>query len=238
MTIRTSNLRAFHNKTFLVKKVYNAYRDGWLDNGKTKTHRTFKYFPFHEVEVLVGKTPEMEQVNEAFKNLKPGEKQELREQIWEGGFPSFHKVKDKQDKEFFSTWKKVFDLEIATEVPVEVDAWDKEAKAMVKQSDTEFNVTTVSAGKLKSLLRGVMDEDKGEVIPMTKGKDKAGNEAMVEAYDWEDSLKNIAEGKYVKVKVSGEGMDTKYMFQEGKAFVEHKEAPLTKEDDMFVDLPF
>lgn len=108
------------------------------------------------------------------------------------------------DSEFFKTWKKVFDLEIETEVPVEVDAWDKEAKTMVKQSSTEFNITTVSAGKLKSLLRGIMDEDKGETIPMTQGKDKAGNEAMVEAYDWEDTLKQLAEGKYVKVKVSGE----------------------------------
>lgn len=71
MIIKTNNLRAFHNKTFLVKKVYNAYRDGWLDNGKTKTHRTFKYFPFHEVDILRGKTPEMEQVSEDFKKLLP-----------------------------------------------------------------------------------------------------------------------------------------------------------------------
>lgn len=232
MTIKTNNLRAFHNKTFLVKKVYNAYRDWWLDNGTTKTHRTFKYFPFHDIDVLKGKTPEMEKVSEDFKNLKPGDKQELREQIWENGFPSFHKVKDKMDGEFFKTWKKVFDLEIETEQPMEVDAWDKDI-GKTKKSDTEFNITTVSAGKLKSLLRGIMDEDKWEVVPMVQGKDKAGNEAMVEAYDWEDSLKNIAEGKYVKVKVSGEWMDTKYMFQEGKEFA--AKAPI---EDEWASIPF
>ena len=136
------------------------------------------------------------------------------------------------DGEFFKTWKKVFDLEIETEQPMEVDAWDKDI-GKTKKSDTSFNITCVSAGKLKSLLRGIMDEDKGEVIPMTQGKDKAGNEAMVEAYDWEDSLKNIAEGKYVKVKVSGEGMDTKYMFQEGKEFA--AKAPIEDEWD---SIPF
>ena len=233
--IKTNNLRQFHNKTFLIKKVYNPYRDGWLDNWTTKTHRTFKYFPFHDVEVLRGKTPEMEEVSAAFKNMKPGDKQELREQIWENGFPSFHKVKDKMDSDFFKTWKKVFDLEIETEQEVEVDAWDKETKSNVRRSDTEFNITCVSAGKIKSLLRGIMDEDKGETIPMIKGKDKAGNEAMVEAYDWEDSLKNIAEGKFVKVKVSGEGMDTKYMFQEGKEFKTTPESPAT---DEWADIPF
>ena len=68
---------------------------------------------------------------------------------------------------------------------------------------------------------------------MQKGKDKAGNEAMVEVYDWEDTLKNVLEGKFVKMKVSGEGMDTKYMFQEGKAFVKQ-----AQEVDEFGDLPF
>ena len=63
------------------------------------------------------------------------------------------------------------------------------------------------------MLRGIMDEDNGEIIPMVEGKDKAGNAAMVEAYDWEDTAKNLLEGKFIKMKVSGEGMDTKYIFQ-------------------------
>ena len=81
-----------------------------------------------------------------------------------------------------------------------------------------------------------MDEDKGEIVPMKEGKDKAGNDAMVEVYDWEDELKNVLEGKFVKMKVSGEGMDTKYIFQEGKEFA--KVEPEAPAKDEWADIPF
>jgi len=58
---------------------------------------------------------------------------------------------------------------------------------------------------------------------------------MVRPFDWEDGLRKELEGKYAKVKVRGEGMDTKYSFKEGTPFTEEepKKKELTLEDVPF-----
>ena len=67
---------------------------------------------------------------------------------------------------------------------------------------------------------------------MVNGKDRAGNPALVKPFDWEDSLKNSLENKFVKVRVRGTGMDTKYTFTEGSEFSITEVKP---DDKPFVD---
>jgi len=230
--VKTSEkfLRQFHNKTFKINKVYNDYRTGCIDLGNDKyLFRTFKWFGKAEDQVLRGGS---DRIKEFTKEYEVANGRELREVIWDGNTPTYMKVKDKLDKDFWKTWGKVFDIEIEFEKELNVTRYyDKKNNVDVTESGDVVNVTWVKAWKIKSMLRGVMDEDKGELIPLVEGKDKAGNEAMVEAYDWEDTLKNVLEGKFVKMKVSGEGMDTKYMFQEGKEFV--KETKKEVDDEPF-----
>ena len=227
MATRTNDLRQFNGMTFKVNKIYNDYRDGWTDDGVTKIHRTFKWFGKADDQVLTSGTERIKTFTKEYENSAW---RELREQIWnQDGVAEFHKVKDKMDNEFYKTWKKVFDLEIEFAQPVDLKVW-KRLEGHVVVSDNIINLTTLSAGKLKNMIRGVLDEP----IPMTNGKDKVGNPSVVEVYDFEDGMKHLLEGKFVKVKVSGSGLDTTYMFQPWKEFVSYNGS-----DEVDVnDLPF
>lgn len=217
MAIRTNDLKQFHNKTFRVNKVYNDYRSGCVETNWKFIFRTFKYFPKVEEEVLIKWL--RQDGSKLTKEMEISLGRELREQVWgDGGF-NFHRITDKLDKDFWKAWPKVFDLEIETENSLDVFRYhDKRTNTDVVENGNIINITGVSAGKIKNMLRGIMDEDNGEIVPMIKGKDKAGNEAMVEEYDWEDKMKDVLEGRFIKMKVSGEWMDTKYIFQPGKTF--------------------
>ena len=57
----------------------------------------------------------------------------------------------------------------------------------------------------------------GDVV-MRDGKDKLGNPAKVRPYDFEDAIVPQLLGKFIKFKVRGEGIDTRYTFKEGKEF--------------------
>jgi hypothetical protein len=218
--IKNKNLRKLDENTFLIKKVYPSYRDGGLEtkqpDGTVKyVGKTFVYVPkrIKDEVVLQG--------DEQLKFIQ-GDEMELREAVWDKELKTrkFVKVKQKLDKDFFSTYKKVYDVEVAVKSGFTIPVWDKDAK---KEVDTKFDdgvsatLVAFPAGRLKNMIEA-LDLDKG--IQLVQGKDKAGNDAMVRPFDWEDTVKNKLEGKFVEMRVRGTGLDTKYSFREGKEFVE------------------
>lgn len=233
--IKTKDFRQFTWKTFLIKEVYNPYFDGWLDNLTKKTHRTFKKFPVSLEEVLVNGSPEIDEV----KKLSM-DKTELREQIWNNNSRQFefHKVKDKIDRDFYKTWKKVFDLVIEFEDMVEVETWKDWWNVKVKDKDVQ--ITVVWAWKIKWMITSLVDE----LPPMIDWKDKAGNPAKIPEYDYEDKMKEQLKWKFVKMKVTGEWLDTKYVFNEWKEFnvtennIKTEKNPLKQDEIDMDDLPF
>ena len=113
------------------------------------------------------------------------------------------------DREFFKTYKKVFDLKVVFEQPQEVKNWKNEA-----ETGNEITLTQVSASKVKNILTVVADVEP----PMVEWKDKAGNDCMVAEFDWEDKYRDALENVFVEMTVTGEGLDTKYNFSAGKEF--------------------
>lgn len=203
-TIYSSKLRDFNKKTFQVKDVYAPYRAGGIETASGFKFRTFYDLPEDEREVVFTG-------DEKIKASPNASKRELREKIWnknERVF-EFHKVKDRQDREFFKTYKKVFDVKVVFEQPVTVTNWKGE-----EQTGNEVVLQQVGASKIKSMLQVV-----AEVEPrLVDGKDKTGKPAKVPAFDWEDGEKYKLKDLFVKIMVSGEGMDTKYVFTPGKEF--------------------
>ena len=201
MTIYTKNLREFNKKNFQIKEVYPAYRAGGLEiNGKFK-FRSFYEFPVDEREVVLSG----DETIKANKDLR----KELREKLWIDWQMQFHKVKDKQDREFFKTYKKVFDVKVVFEQPVTVTNWKWE-----EETSREVTLQQVSASKIKNMLMVVAEVEP----PLVDGKDKTGKPAKVPAFDWEDRERDKLNNLFIKVMVSGEGMDTKYNFTPWKEF--------------------
>jgi hypothetical protein len=222
--IKTTNLRQFANSTFLVKGIYNPYFDWWLDDWVKKTHRTFIKFPRSPHQILANWTEEIEEVKKlSLDNF------ELREKFWnkETSNFEFHKIKEKTDRDFFKIWKKVFDIDIQFDKEVEVERWGKDWKEVVKTS--LVRVAVVGTWKIKNMILALVDEQP----PMREGKDKAWNVAMVPEWDWEDTFKDKLVWKFIKMKVIWEGMDTKYLFSEGKEFITNNE---DIEEDVFTSV--
>ena len=204
----TSNLRQFSGMTFKLEEVYMDYRTGWFEKDGKNLSRTFKKFPITSVAKYVNWSEEI-------KNLpKYSETKELeyREQIWNEWTCEFHKVS--QDSIDTKVFKKVFDIRISFPETIEVVKYVKDGQE-VKESNFSVVVQGVSASKVKDMIRAVVDEP----IPMKEGKDRATWEKiMKEVYGFEDTMKELLKGKFVKMKVSGQGMDTKYIYSEGKTF--------------------
>lgn len=210
-----------------VVKVYNFYRDGGLEvkqpDGSMKyVGKTFVNIPKRIKDNIVI------QWDEQLKYIE-GDEMELREVIWDKEIKArtFVKYTGKLDKDFYSTYKKVYDLEVIVKDEFKNQVWDKEAGTEVMKTFSGWVSATLNSfpvGRLKNLLES-LELDAG--IEKIKGKDKAGNEAMVMPYDWEDSVKNKLEGKFFSMRVRGEGLDTKYSFKEAPEFAVVEEAVKT-----------
>jgi len=201
MTIYTKNLREFNKKTFQVKEVYAPYRAGGVETASGFKFRSFIEFPEDWREIVY--SGEIEKNNDA--------KKELRERIWNKNEKKFefHKVKDRMDRKFFKTYKKVFDLKVVFEQPQKLTNWKGE-----EEVGNEIVLQQVSASKVKSMLMVVAEVEP----PLVDGKDKTGKPAKVPAFDWEDREKDKLNNLFIKVMVSGEGVDTKYNFTPWKEF--------------------
>lgn len=89
----------------------------------------------------------------------------------------FHKVTDKIDRDFYKTYKKVFDVKVIFEQPVTVTNWKGE-----EETSKEVVLQQVSASKVKNMLMVVAEVEP----PLVDGKDKTGKPAKVPSFDWED----------------------------------------------------
>lgn len=179
MATYTSGIRQFSGDTFQIKEVYPAYRAGGVElpDGKFQ-FRTFKYFPVDERESVFSGDPEI--LAKASADATP--KMELREQKWNDVEKKFEfiRVKGKLDGDFFKTYKKVYDVSIRLDGVKKIHRYKE-----VYEENDEVVLQGVSASKLKDILRNVADVNP----PMVNGKDKAGNPAMVEAFDWEENYR-------------------------------------------------
>ena len=129
----------------------------------------------------------------------------------------------KDGKPDFKLHKKVFDVEITAESPIEVEVkWEK-------QSVTNFTIT-LAASKLAAICKATVAF--GKQIPQENGRDKR---------DWEDEYIAMLPWTYVLFSVSGEWLGTEYTYKEGKMFgdtsVVKEEKKEVSEDD-WDDLPF
>ena len=132
-----------------------------------------------------------------FKTDKDGK---LMEQKWENWKATFKPFSDKIDKDFFSTYKKVFDVEITTAKPIPITTY----KGL--QEDDTFVLQATSSGKVQSMiLATILDE------APTKEDGK-------KEYDWEDGIINSLEGQFVKFGITWTWLETRYNFKAGKAF--------------------
>lgn len=210
---KAKNFRLLNGVPFIVTNVYPAYRSGGVEVGGKFIGKSFYSFP-----------------------KENGEGNEFREKIWDKEAKEFRFVTytGKLDKEFFATYKKVYDVEVELARSVNLHVWDKESRSEVPtavEAGEKVVFQAISASKIKTMVED-MDLDGGVVL--VDGKDKAGNPSKVKPFDWEDGCKELLVGVLMEMKVRGEGMDTKYSFKEPK--IERK---ARKEEEVNLeDIPF
>jgi len=154
---------------FTIKEIHPPYRSGGLKvDGKYKPR--------------------------SFKETKDG----LKESIYNQETSSFELIDITEEigKEFFATYKKVFDVVLEVKTPTKILNTKKE-----EVEATEVSLRGLGAYKVKLMLK----EDFDLEIPMNGDR---------EAFDWEDDVyKNII-GKTYKMRVTGTGLETSYQVKE------------------------
>ena len=203
-------LRTVCGKDFKIEKVYPAYRSGF--DPQSNRMRQFYFFPVDERLVINAG-------DEATKARKDEAKKELREKVWnkESKTMEFHRVNAKLDGEWFKTFKKTFDVDVRFAAPVKLSNWKNPEGVEVSTARVPVN-----ASHVKTMLETYTNE--ADAIKLIPGKDKAGNPAMVKPFDWEDALAGKLVGTFAHAKVTGEGMDTKYIWKPAAPFTSIKEA--------------
>lgn len=216
--IKPKHHRNLDGNNILIKKVHNYYRTGGIEQPQTGggvkwVGKTFVNIPKRiEDDAVV-------QGDERLAYIKWDE-MELREAVWDKDLKKrvFYKTKEKMDRDFYKVYKKVYDVEVIVQSPFKNKVWNWETKVEEEVEFEEGTTATLSSfpvSRLKVLLE-TLELDEG--VELVDGKDKAGNPAKVKPFDWEDGVKFKLEGKFVGMRVRGEGMDTKYTFKEGKEF--------------------
>lgn len=243
--VKRSQHKLLGEQSLKIKKVFNHYRSGGLEVAGKYVARQFVYFPKRLSDEVVISGDERAKLTPADEG-----NMELRERKWnkETRQFEFHKVKDKLDKEFYATYKKVYDVELFNSQDVTLPLWDSASKTEILTlvpAGSDVFLKEFPASRLKALLEAL---DLDASIQLVDGKDKAGNPAKVKPYDWEDDVKELLNDKYFSFKVRGEGLDTTFTFKEGKEFdITSDEAaqlfdevptkPTTKQE-IDTDLPF
>ena len=176
MYIKAKQFRELAKRDLKIIWVYWPYRSWGIKMWDKFLGRTFKY-------------------NEEWK---------LLEQKWNNDERKFNLVSFndiKVDRDFFKTYKKVFDVKFQTADIIEI--WD--------QSDNTF-VVQLSAYKLQEILRNTVVDD----VPV--------NEEWNEKFDWEDDFKMDLIDTYIKFNVTWTWLDTKYTFKTWKPFSDEIDA--------------
>ena len=189
--INASKIRELKWMNIKITAIYPHYRSWWLKNAEGKfLWRTFKY----------------------------NEDWTIMEQKWDAVNKKFSLVPfmEKIDREWYKTYKKVFDIKIELEKPVTFKNWKWE-----DISDFEFAVQGLSAFKVKELLKATVVDD----IPEENWKEK---------FDWEDDEYTKLKDVTFKFSVVWTWLDTVYSFKPTSKFASMTEI---SEIDMN-DIPF
>lgn len=210
--VKGKHFRSLAWKTLKVEKIYNFYRQGWLEN--EKKFRTFVYFPSRIADEVIISWDERAKVVE-------GETMELREKFWDSDLKKFiyKKVNEPINLAFYKLFKKVIDLEFTCASDFKHETWSKELKKNVPDIVSAwevFSIDAISSSRIKTMLD---DFDLADDVPLIDWKDKLGNPAKVREYDWEESRRKRLEGVYFTFKVTWEGIDSRYRFKEAAPFV-------------------
>lgn len=125
-------------------------------------------------------------------------------------------------KGFYKLYKKTYDIKVSTNVEVSPLVYNSETKSKVPTADTEFTIQGVGASKIRNLIVSCVDE-----FALEEAQEK-------KIFDWEEKydLKNES----FKFSVSGEKLETKYVFKSAEA---KKAEPKSIEEEIDLeDLPF
>lgn len=229
VSVEASKMRVLSDKSILILKVYKPYRKGWDD--VNKKFRSFYYFPARLTEDVVYSWDESAKI-------KDGDTFVLREKFWDDVAKKYAFKRITLEKGFNKLYKKVFDVDVAINKDTTLKVYDgglkKEIDVTMGLGNT-FTIKWVPSSRVIGMLEAYdLDAD----VPMIDGKDKLGNPTKVRAYDFEDALVSQLVGKFVKFKVRGEGIDTRYTFKEGESF-DPTSMPETQKDEVTIDdVPF
>lgn len=198
--IKASSFRQLQKSPFVIKTVYPKYQSGGIMMGDKFVGRTFVY----------------------------DEDKKLKEKKWDDEAKAFVLVDFsdiKVDRDFYKTYKKVFDVAIVTDNEVTVK--EKRKGEMVEVVGTEFVVKGLGAYKLQEMLKEDFDID----VEMNGDRP---------VFDWEDNLVKRLEGSKFQMKVTGKMLETSYKFKLLEKAPEGNEADFeepVKEVEV-EDLPF
>lgn len=228
--VNASQMRALNDKPILILKVYKPYRHGWDDN--IKKFRSFYNFPSRLSEEVIYSWDESAKIKE-------GDTFSLREKFWDGDMKKFGFRKIKFDGAMYKAFKKVFDVDIAPWADANFKVYDSQLKQEVEATfglGNTFTLKAVSASRVIGMIEALeLDSD----VVLVDGKDKTGNPAKVRPYDFEDAIVPKLAGKFLKPKVRGEGMDTRYTFKEVPAFSIEEDSNKNPFEPISVeDIPF
>lgn len=207
--VPAAKMRLLSDQSILILKVYKPYRYGWDDS--VKKYRSFYYFPARLTADVVYSWDESAKIQEWDTFV-------LREKFWDNDVKKFAFRKIGLDKTFYKTYRKVMDIDIAPSKDATFNIWDggmqKEVPVTMGLGNT-FTLRGVPASRVIGMIEA---HDLDANVELVDGKDKTGNPAKVRPYDFEDNLINDLAGKFIKFKVRGEGMDTRFTFKEGEEF--------------------
>lgn len=208
-SIPASQMRSLSDINLLLLKVYKPYRYGWDD--AIKKYRSFYYFPSRLTQDVVYSWDESAKIQE-------GDTFVLREKYWDNDAKKFAFKKIMLDKAFYKTFKKVFDTDVSPETSAKFKVWDwamqKEVEVSLWLGNT-FTLRAVPAARIIGMIEALeLDSD----VVLVKGKTRTWDEAMVRPFDFEDGKIDQLPWNFIKFKVRGEWMDTRYQFKEGKVF--------------------
>ncbi len=207
--VQASKMRALQDQSILILKVYPPYRYGWDD--MIKKFRSFYYFPSRLTADVVYSWDESAKIQEWDTFV-------MREKFWDNSVNKYAFKKIGLDKSFYKTFRKCMDMDIATSKDTKFMIYDGSLKQEVEVTMGLGNTFTLRAVPASRVIGMLEAHDLDANVELVDGKDKLWNPAKVRPYDFEDALTKELSGKFIKFKVRGEGLDTRYTFKEGEEF--------------------
>lgn len=227
VAIDASKMRQLSDKSILILKVYNPYRKWWDDT--IKKFRSFYYFPSRLNEDIVYSWDESAKIKEWDSFV-------LREKFWDSSVNKFWFKKIQLEKGFNKLYRKVFDIDVAIKDSTTFRVYNGQLKQEMDVTmglGNTFTLRWVPSSRVISMIE-TFDLDAN--IEKVDGKDKLGNATKIRPYDFEDNLIKELAWKFIKFKVRGEWIDTRYTFREGEEF--DPTAMPTESSIDPVDIPF